>query len=117
MKFEIHVHRKMKSTATAFGISFALLSLARADDPRTNSWLTTYSAKYARIYTTEANRTNGIAVTTWSNGTQTQSLPAYSGVQEIYSSAAWVYLRTTGLGVQTMEPWQNGSFPNTTARA
>ncbi|MEI9866106.1 MAG: hypothetical protein WDN00_16445 [Limisphaerales bacterium] len=63
---------------------------AYAEDPRTNSWFTAYSAKYARIYTTDANRTNGVAVTTWSNGTQTQSHPAYSGVQEIYSSADWV---------------------------
>jgi hypothetical protein len=83
-----------------------------AADPYVDSWLTTYSGKYARIYTTDANKTNGIAVTTWSNGTQNQSLPAYSGIQEVYSSAAWVYIRSTGLGSHTMGPWQNGNFPN-----
>ena len=83
-----------------------------AADPRTNSWLTSYSAKYARIYTTEANKSSGNSVTTWSNGTQTQSLPAYAGVQELYSSPSWVYLRSTGLGSHIMGPWLNGSFPN-----
>ena len=72
-----------------------------AADPRTNSWLTSYSAKYARIYTTDANKSSGTSVTTWSNGTQTQSLPAYAGVQELYSSPSWVYLRSTA-GVRGM---------------
>ncbi len=36
-----------------------------------------------------------------------QSLPAYSGVQEIYSSTNWVYVRTSGLGLHTMGPWYN----------
>ena len=84
----------------------------RAADPRTDSWFTTYSAKYARIYTTDANKSSDTSVTTWSNGTQTQSSPAYAGVQEIYSSASWVYIRSTGLGSHIMGPWQNGSFPN-----
>jgi len=85
----------------------------RAADPRTDSWLTSYSAKYARIYTTDANRTNGLTATTWSNGQQTQSLPAYVGVQEVYSSANWVYIRTTGLGTHTMGPWYNNAARTT----
>jgi hypothetical protein len=80
-------------------------------DPRIDSWLTGNSARYARIFTSFANQGAGNAVTTWSNGSQTQSLPAYSGVQEIYSSADWVYLRTTGLGSHVMGPWP-ANFPN-----
>jgi hypothetical protein len=41
-----------------------------------------------------------------------QSQPAYCGVQEIVSSANWVYVFSTGLGSQIMGPWQNGYFPN-----
>ncbi len=95
------------------GIAGTFLSaMTAAADPMIESWLTNYSARYARIYTTDVNKTNGVSVTTWSNGTQTQSLPAYSGVQEIDSSSNWIYLRTTGLGIHVMGPWQNGSFPN-----
>ncbi len=83
-----------------------------AADPYVDSWLTANSGKYARLYTTDANRTNGVSVSTWSNGTQTQSLPAYVGVQEVYSSASWVYLRSSGLANHIMGPWQNGAFPN-----
>jgi hypothetical protein len=89
-----------------------LSAMTAAADPMINSWFTNCSARYARIYTSDVNRTNGVSVTTWSNGTQTQSLPAYSGVQEIDSSSSWIYLRTTGLGIHVMGPWQNGSFPN-----
>jgi hypothetical protein len=89
-----------------------LAPAAQAADPRTNSWLTTYSGRYARIYTNNTMKNAGTSITTWSNGTQTQSTPAYSGVQEVYSSASWVYLRTSGLGQHTMGPWLNGNFPN-----
>ncbi len=104
------------SLALAATVSF-VAATTHAQDPRTNSWLTTYSGKYARIYTTDANRTNGVSVTTWSNGTQTQSTPAYAGVQEVYSSASWVYVRSTGLGSHTMGPWYLNAahttpFPN-----
>lgn len=83
-----------------------------ADDPRTSSWFTSQTGKYARIYTNNAALTNGSTVTTWSNGTQTQAAPAYSGVQEISSSSNWVYVRTTGLGQHIMGPWLDGAFPN-----
>ena len=81
-------------------------------DPRTNSWFTTYSAKYARIYTNDAMKTAGNSLTTWSKNTLTQANPAYCGVQEIYSSSNWFYIRSTGLGAHIMGPWQNGAFPN-----
>lgn len=90
---------------------------ATAADPRLTSWLTTYSGKYARIYGTDADKTAGNAVATWSNGTQTQSLPAYCGIQEISSSTDWVYVRSTGLGSHIMGPWYLNAghttiFPN-----
>jgi YHYH protein len=99
------------------GIFLALAAAARADDPRTNSWFTTYAGQYARIYTNDLSRTNGISLTTWTNGTTIQTLPAYCGVQEIYSSSNWVYIRSTGLGSFVMGPWyldanHTQPFPN-----
>ena len=46
-----------------------------------------------------------------------QTLPAYCGVQEIYSSSNWVYIRSTGLGSFVMGPWYLNAahttlFPN-----
>lgn len=105
----------MKTDSLHLGIALTALlftTAARAADPRTNSWLTTYSSKYARLYVNDAAKTAGTAVTTWSNGTQTQASPAYAGVQAVYSSANWVYLQTTSLGQHIMGPWLNGSFPN-----
>lgn len=99
--------------AASAGILFA----ANAADPRTNSWFTTYSGKYARIYTNDAMKTAGTALTSWSNGSQTQGSPAYCGVQEIYSSSNWVYVRSSGLGSHVMGPWflnaqHTTMFPN-----
>ena len=97
--------------------SVTVTSGAASNDPRTNSWFTTYSGKYARIYTNDTSKTSGNAVSTWSNGSQSQTLPAYCGVQEVYSSSNWVYLRTTGLGSHIMGPWYLNAgrtqiFPN-----
>ena len=96
---------------------FLIATSARADDPRTNSWFTTYAGQYARIYTNDLSRTNGISLTAWTNGTTIQTLPAYCGVQEIYSSSNWVYIRSTGLGSFVMGPWylnaaRTQAFPN-----
>jgi hypothetical protein len=76
-----------------------------------------YSGKYARLYATDADKNSGNAVPTWSRNTLSQNPPAYSGVQEIYSSANWVYIRTTGLGSHVMGPWYLNAarttlFPN-----
>jgi hypothetical protein len=86
-------------------------------DPRTNSWFTAYSGQYARIYTSDVNKTNGDAVTTWSTGSTSQVLPVYCGVQEVYSSSNWVYLRSSGLAGHVMGPWylnaaHTQAFPN-----
>jgi hypothetical protein len=109
----------MKTVLTPIvaGIFLTLVLSARADDPRTNSWFTTYAGQYARIYTNDISRTNGISLTAWTNGTTIQTLPAYCGVQEIYSSSNWVYIRSTGLGSFVMGPWylnaaHTQAFPN-----
>jgi hypothetical protein len=117
MKNEIHA---------AAGPSLLLLILlvleiaalpAWCADPRVDSWLTSESGKYARIYETSADRQAGRAVTTWSRGARAQELPAYNGVQEIDSSADWVYVRSSGLGIHVMgpwylDPWKTRLFPN-----
>jgi hypothetical protein len=104
----------MKTTiALAALINFFPLVQSFADvDPRTNSWFTTYSGQYARIYTNDAMKAAGTLLTTWSNGSQTQSAPAYCGVQEVDVSSNWVYVFSTGLAGYNMGPWQNGAFPN-----
>ncbi len=99
------------------GIFFTFASSVFADDPRTNSWFTAYAGQYARIYTNDVSRTNGLSQTVWTNGTTAQALPAYSGVQEVYSSSNWVYIRSTGLGSFVMGPWYLNAqhtqlFPN-----
>jgi YHYH protein len=81
-------------------------------DPQITSWFTLDSGKFAQIYRTDAEKFLGRTETTWSNGRNTQSQPAYCGVQEILSSTNWIYVRSTGLGSQVMGPWQNGRFPN-----
>ena len=80
-------------------------ALTASADPQITSWFTNYSGKYARIYTSDANKLAGTSVTTWSTGSTSQSSPAYDGVQEIYSSTSWVYIRSTGLGSHVMGPW------------
>jgi hypothetical protein len=112
MKTQIYFPNKFNFLAALAGIFIACAAPARADDPRTNCWFTTYSGQYARIYTNNAMLASGTVLTTWSNGSQTQSLPAYDGVQEVDSSASWVYVRSTGLASYNMGPWQNGAFPN-----
>ncbi len=103
----------MKTRILLFTPSAAVLlaSSVLGADPRTDLWLTDATARYARIYTSSANRLSGNSVTTWSNGSQSQNLPAYCGVQAVLSSADWVYLRTTGLGSHAMGPWP-ANFPN-----
>ena len=76
-------------------------------DPILSSWFTEASTKYARIYTSTANRAAGISTTTWSN----QTLPTYAGVHEINYSSNWVYLKNTGLAPYVMGPWNNPNLP------
>jgi hypothetical protein len=112
MKTNSHRQTYRSCAAIVAAVVFAAtLFTARADDARTNSWFTTYAGKYARVYTNAASFAANNAVTTWGNGSQTQSSPAYCGVQEVYSSSNWVYIRTTGLASHTMGNWSAG-FPN-----
>ncbi|MDB6058700.1 MAG: hypothetical protein JWO95_2544 [Verrucomicrobiales bacterium] len=91
-------------------ILLATFAAQRASaEPQVDSWLTTYSGKYAHIYTNDTMKANGSTVTTWSNGQQTQSLPAYCGAQQIFTSSNYVYVRSTGLGSHVMGPWWNNS--------
>jgi hypothetical protein len=108
---------KMKYPLMTGLLTLSLLANALAADPRVDSWFIKYSAKYARVYATTADLNSGNAVTTWSRNSLNQSLPAYCGVQELYSSSSWTYLRTTGLGIHVMGPWYLNSaktmlFPN-----
>ena len=85
--------------------------------PQTDSWFTTYAGQYARIYTNNTMLTAGTPLTTWSNGSETQANPAYCGIQEVYSSTNWVYVRSTGLASYRMGPWymdtaHTQEFPN-----
>jgi hypothetical protein len=92
--------------------SIATAANAFAADPQLTSWFTATSGKFAQIYPTDAAKNAGQPSTTWSNGRNSQSQPAYCGVQEILSSSNWIYIRSTGLGSQIMGPWLNGRFPN-----
>lgn len=94
---------------TIFGCALAVNALA---DPQITSWFVTDSGRVAQIYRTDAEKASGRTETTWSNGRNVQSQPAYCGVQEIVSSANWIYVLSTGLGSQVMGPWLNGRFPN-----
>jgi hypothetical protein len=83
----------------------ALAQIPAIADAQLDSWLTSHSGQYARVYLTDLDRVDDTSVTTWSRNGLNQSLPVYSGVREIYSSANWVYIRTPGLGIHTMGPW------------
>ena len=98
-------------TIFLLALSSTLAGAAPAD-PQITSWFTLNSGQTAQIYLTDAEKKSGAPVTTWSNGRNTQSLPAYCGVQAVLSSANWIYVRSTGLGSQIMGPWLNGRFPN-----
>jgi hypothetical protein len=84
---------------------FAVTACAQTTDPRTNCWFTTDAGQYARVYTNTATQLAGEAVTAWLNTNLSQLTPSYCGVQEVYSSSNWVYVRSTGLASYTMGPW------------
>jgi len=96
-----------------FRILIFIAFKAYADgDPQVSSWFTMDSGNFAQIYRNDAAKQSGMTETTWSNGRNSQSQPAYCGIQEVLSSANWIYVRSTGLGSQIMGPWLNGRFPN-----
>lgn len=92
------------SLATLLLLNFFAIGSLHAD-PQLTSWFTTDSGRYARIYTTDATKASQTTSTTWTNGTTSQALPAYCGVQEVDYSSSWIYIRSTGLGSHIMGPW------------
>ena len=98
--------------AIHFAIVACALSAHGSPDPQMTAWFVQDSGKSAQIYRTDAEKAAGRTEISWSNGRNVQSQPAFCGVQEILSSANWVYVRSTGLGSQVMGPWLNGRFPN-----
>lgn len=96
----------MKTSALFAAAALCILPLlASAADPQLESWQTSRTRRYARIYESDAARLAGTSVTTWSRGTTSQTTPSYAGVIQVSSSANWVYLRSTGLGTHVMGPW------------
>jgi arylsulfatase A-like enzyme len=94
----------------------ALAPFARAE-PLLDSWHTSASGRYARIFETAADESAGNSVTTWSRGQGIQAQPTYAGIHEVSHDDTSVYLRTTGLGTHLMGPWylnaaKTNLFPN-----
>jgi len=93
------------------GLGLALTaSTVAAADPLLDSWQTSSSRRYARVWQTTADRTAGAASTTWPrSGLRSmgggQSAAAYSGVQRIVYSPSCVYVSATGLSSHMMGPW------------
>lgn len=110
----------MKTPIRLFSVVIlAVLGAAEAcaADPQVSSWLTLNAEKFAQVYRNDAERRDGVAVTTWYKGRLSQAQPANQGVQEILTSADWIYIRSTGLGNHVMGPWyldpeRRYSFPN-----
>ena len=86
-------------------------------EPLLYSWCIDQSSTYAELFESSNDEDNHNEVHTWNHGAGIQSLPTYSGVNEVSYSANWVYMRTTGLGHHIMGPWylneaDTNIFPN-----
>lgn len=110
--------RKRRCLLSRVGmLALFLLASPLNAEPILKSWFTEYSGRYARIYETIDDEAAGNAITTWSRGQGTQSLPTYAGVHEISYTDTDVYIRTTNLGFHIMGPWylnaaKTNLFPN-----
>ena len=103
-------------TAQLATLIIGLPSLLSAE-PLLDSWHTSASGRYARIFETIEDETAGNSVTTWSRGQGTQALATYGGIHEISYDDSWIYIRSTGLGTHIMGPWylneaKTNLFPN-----
>lgn len=105
MKIENNTMMKRKCLPFIFVLLNIFSAAALRADPQLTSWFTTDSGRYARIYTTDAAKASQTTSTTWANGTTSQALPAYCGIQEVDYSSNWIYIRSTGLGSHVMGPW------------
>jgi hypothetical protein len=104
------------SASTEVAIHSVTVTNSPEGDPQLTSWITASPGKYARIYLSDAARTNGISVTTWTNTTQhnlAQTLPAYASVQEVDYSANWIYVRSSDFANYIMGPWYNDATRTT----
>ena len=90
-----------------------LSSVIASADPQLSSWYTAGSSKYARLVETDAELLAGSSKTTWTRtsgpNTISQTLPVYSGPQEISCSASWIYVKTPNLGPYIMGPWYDNA--------
>jgi autotransporter-associated beta strand protein len=86
-----------------------LLAAAAQADPQLTSWFTQNSGKYSRVYTTTANRTNGVSATTWNTGGATlpHTSPSYADVYSVSYSTNWVYVKYSGIPSYVIGPWLN----------
>src|SRR3984957_12882313 len=117
MKNQTYTNMKTRSSLAGLVLlNFFAIGPLRAD-PQLSSWFITDSGRYARIYETDSAKTSQTTATTWTNGTTSQALPTYCGIQEVDYSANWIYIRSTGLGSHIMGPWYLNAghtqlFPN-----
>ena len=100
-----------------FIIAASIAASAALAGPLSTSWFTGAAGTYARVYPTTASLTSSAPVTTWSRGSVTQAVPAYVGIQGVYTSTNWVYVRSSGLAGYPMGPWyldaaKSNLFPN-----
>jgi hypothetical protein len=101
----------MKQTVAILLAGFSIAASALAQDPQLTKWFTQNSGKYARVYQTTTDRTNGNAVTTWTNHTTA----SYSDVYDVSYSTNYIYVKRTGLASYVMGPWLNpmgGQYAN-----
>ncbi len=95
----------VRQTACCLALMIALAATSAQAQPQITSWQTNYSGKYARIYTSDADKNSGTTSTTWSRGMTTQTSPAYNGIYLVGNSANWFYFRSSGLATHIMGPW------------
>ena len=97
-----------------FAATPAFAQTSPASNPQFNSWITSTSRSYARVWQDAAARTSNTTSITWptagtNNGGQTR--PAYTDIARVLYSDTYVYVYTTGLPSWTMGPWPT-NFPN-----
>ena len=74
-------------------------------DALLNSWLTSNSGQYARVYESIADQNAQNAVATWDQGSGSQLTPVYADINAISYSDNWVYILHSGLASHNMGPW------------
>ena len=122
----------LRLTRSALLLAAALLLVPASlrADPVLTSWYTKDSGIYARLWptiaaeTTEKSSSTVTSLTTWKRSDYPvnnagfaagdETVAVYAGIQEIYYSASYVYVRSTGLPTYTMEPWYDDIYTRNT---